>query len=554
MSFLPISDPSPSLGSAFVAPTPRPPVARMCAWADSCVGGKIRLGCSIPMAPPVDVCIEIGCNSQFHHCCQTEWEMAQYRHDFPDGDPGDCKYESRGKYCLKHHPNGEYAIITTVDMNEEKKSTTKATRETAASRKKKDMIDFVSKQRIDNIVLNSDNTDVESVGGVSWTKLTVDAKREFAKVNNISVPQTMRTGADLGKVVANWINSSGYRDMIAAVVKKKAPGSTAAATKPTCITIESTLFRVINTIVACKVAFMATKAANDRDDQDSHKPKQVAWETMANYYNDISNTDLDIISPDAVNDLVGCDVPVDYPARFDILNYDEIKEVSAYINVHYRKARNAKTQKSGSHGGISAHCQGKIWLMYYDALLRVDGNMELDSFAFPQLPADIIRTSTSHVTPLMRRGGRTDRRSETPIGMSSFSRSLSASSRETASSATVSAMAAMESRLDSLKETENYTRESKMTADLFQIKTDVMKMTREYIKLGRKYKSAKALGNCNDMVEDLKVERNMVKKQVRMYTKQYNILKEKLGYESASCSSASSDDEDNISKDDDDSE
>ena len=243
--------------------------------------------------------------------------------------------------------------------------------------------------------------------------------------------------------------------MIAAVVKKKAPGSTAAATKPTCIAMDLTLFHIINTIVACKVAFMATKAANDCDDQDSHKPKQVAWETMANYYNDTSNNDLDIISLDAVNDLVGCDVPVDYPARFDILNYDELKEVSAYINVHYRKARNAKTQKS-----IAAHCQGKIWLIYYDALLRVDGNMELDCFAFPQLPADIVRMSTSHVTPLMRRGGRTaDRHSETPLGVSSFSHSLSASSRETATSATVSAMAAMESRLDSLKDTENYTHE-----------------------------------------------------------------------------------------------
>jgi len=330
--------------------------------------------------------------------------------------------------------------------------------------------------------------------------------------------------------------------MVAAVVKKKAPGSTAAATKPACITMDSTLFRVINTIVACKVAFMATKAANDRDDQDSHKPKQVAWETMANYYNDKSNDDLDILSPDAVNDLIGCDVPVNYPASFDILDYDELKEVSAYINVHYRKARNAKTQKSGSHGGIAAHCQGKIWLIYYDALLRVDGNMELDSFAFPQLPNDIVRTSTSHVTPLGRRGGRNDRRSETPV---------SSSSRETAASTTMAAMAAMESRLDSLKDTENYTRESKMKADMFETKNHVMKLTREYIKLGRKYKSAKASGN-SDEIEDLKVERNMVKKQVRMYTKQYNELKAKLGYESASCSSASSEDEGNVSKENDD--
>ena len=69
---------------------------------------------------------------------------------------------------------------------------------------------------------------------------------------------------------------------------------------------------------------MATKAANDRKNQDSHKPKQVAWETMANHYNDKTNNNLDKISPDAVNDLVGCDVLVDYPASFDVLNYDEL--------------------------------------------------------------------------------------------------------------------------------------------------------------------------------------------------------------------------------------
>jgi len=218
------------------------------------------------------------------------------------------------------------------------------------------------------------------------------------------------------------------------------------------------------------------------------------------------------------------------------LKYDELKEVSAYINAHYRRARNAKTQKSGSHGGIAAHCQGKIWLIYYDALLRVDGNMELDSFAFPQLPGEIIRTSTSHVTPLARRVGS---RSETPLGRRSATPLGTLSSCETAATATVSAMAAMESRLDGLKDSDNYARESKMKAELFKSKNEGMMMAREYIKLGRKYKRAKASGNI-DNIDDLKIERNMVKKQIRMNAKQYDELKARLGYESALCLSASS--------------
>ena len=87
--------------------------------------------------------------------------MVQYLHDFPGGDPGDCKYESRrGKHCLNHHPNG--GIASARPDAEKKASTEKASRETAASRKKKEMLEFVLKQWIDYIVLNGDNTNVES--------------------------------------------------------------------------------------------------------------------------------------------------------------------------------------------------------------------------------------------------------------------------------------------------------------------------------------------------------------------------------------------------------
>ena len=106
-----------------------------------------------------------------------------------------------------------------------------------------------------------------------------------------------------------------------------------------------------------------------------------------NYYNSSDDNDLlDMISQDAVDALIGCNIPDNYPKRYNPLNYAEFKEVVSFLNVHYRKARNTKTQKSGSHGGIASHCQGKVWLIYYDALLHVEGNTELDVFAFLQLP------------------------------------------------------------------------------------------------------------------------------------------------------------------------
>ena len=53
----------------------------------------------------------------------------------------------------------------------------------------------------------------------------------------------------------------------------------------------------------------------------------------------------------------------------------------------------------------------------------------------------------------------------------------------------------------------------------------------------------KAAGNF-DAIQDLKEKRNVVKKMMKMYTNRYNVLKERLGYESEFCSSATSDDDD----------
>ena len=51
-----------------------------------------------------------GCQSMFHHLCQTEWEIHQYHLDYPNGDPQDCIYDLGGKKrCVQHHPHGNLA-------------------------------------------------------------------------------------------------------------------------------------------------------------------------------------------------------------------------------------------------------------------------------------------------------------------------------------------------------------------------------------------------------------------------------------------------------------
>ena len=52
-----------------------------------------------------------GCQSIFHHLCQTEWKIHQYHLDYPNGDPQDCIYDSGGKKrCVHHHSHGNLAI------------------------------------------------------------------------------------------------------------------------------------------------------------------------------------------------------------------------------------------------------------------------------------------------------------------------------------------------------------------------------------------------------------------------------------------------------------
>ena len=99
----------------------------------------------------------------------------------------------------------------------------------------------------------------------------------------------------------------------------------------------------------------------------------------------------------------------------------------------------------------------------------------------------------------------------------------------TASGATIAAMGAMQSRMDGLKETEQRARLSTMKSEMMDWKSKAMECNREYLKLGG-VPSGKIYGKKNKMKEILD-ERNRLKKIERAYTKEYEQLKEELGYE-----------------------
>jgi len=117
------------------------------------VNGGAVMGCLCPELVPCDKCAHLGCSSPlFHHCCQTEWEMAQYLNDYPGGDPGQCKYESGhgSKYCMTHHPFGALAAPRMMAADEagkdEMKKAAQLKNKAVSSGKKKQLMDFAKKQ------------------------------------------------------------------------------------------------------------------------------------------------------------------------------------------------------------------------------------------------------------------------------------------------------------------------------------------------------------------------------------------------------------------------
>jgi hypothetical protein len=56
---------------------------------------------------------------------------------------------------------------------------------------------------LENVVLNANQDDVESLGPKRWFYISAELRKEFLKANKIQVAQSLRNAPDLGKNVAN---------------------------------------------------------------------------------------------------------------------------------------------------------------------------------------------------------------------------------------------------------------------------------------------------------------------------------------------------------------
>lgn len=523
-------------------------------------------GCLFNLLPPVDKCSEPGCDVVFHHGCQTKWEFERYKRDAgSDADPAECWYDSDGKKkCMAHHPHADIALegvpvddngfpiapslpslSTTTDSTTTKTNTNnnnnkkKSMSKEEKAEQKKHQIQWAEGLTINDIVLTDNGLDVHTLGGKEWNKLNGEVKRAFMKKNAISQPQSMRLVSQLGNVVSNHINAQGYKNNLTASHRR----SRSAATKPTCITKEGTLFRVVNTIAELKDDYKETNSSHDQHDQDTRNPKSLAWERMAEHYNSTAES-LKKLSPGGTHALLGHSVPNDVCAEYDELTVDEFKQCAKYIQALYREKRNHKNT-SGNHKPFGHYCDGKKWLLYFHAVLEEVGDRGLQCCAYPELSSDIVRTSDGAIRKL----GRNSRR-KSPMNASDRSMSMSPLSdtvtvrtkKHSAVEATTEAAQAIRDRNEDMHNDHTFDRMMDMKGRATTTNLQVMKLGKKYNKVKRKYKEGDA---SKEDVEYVKLQRKEFKKQWKAYQGEYERLKKATGYNSppSSDSSGSSDEE-----------
>ena len=185
-----------------------------------------------------------------------------------------------------------------------------------------------------DVVLTEKGDDVETFGVHKWSDLKAYVMTAFLTANNIPIAQDLRLGKDLGKNVANEINCTGYKQKMKVTRSKKRGGTS----KPECIKNDGTLYRVINVMIRKKEQVIIIKEAHDKDDQDSCKPKAVAFGILYADYCTIDE-DLERYSPAGGNALIviGYSVTESILERYDALTLDEFKEVLNFIQAVYRE-------------------------------------------------------------------------------------------------------------------------------------------------------------------------------------------------------------------------
>ena len=376
--------------------------------------------------------------------------------------------------------------------------------------------------------------DVETLGVRKWSDLKVYVMTAFLTANNIPIAQDLRLGKDLGKNVTNEINCTGYKQKMKATRSKKRGGTS----KPECIKNDGTLYCVINVMILKKEQVIIIKEAHDKDDQDSRKPKGVAFGILYADYCTIDE-DLERFSPAGGNALIGYSVTESILERYDALTLDEFKEVLNFIQAVYRAARNEKNL-SGNHGDFGAAVGGKVYILYLHHCLIELGDKGFESCYYPELGENTKRTSSAgRYVPL------NNNRSRKSQGSTSTERSLSPypdndnfrSRKFSAVEATEQAAAAIVWREQERGSVEKF-------EVMLKMKSNAQFYEKKLSKLKRKYTQCKVDGCDEGTLVEIRDDGKYAKKMSKHYAQKYNEMKDAMNYNSPECTDDSWSDDD----------
>jgi hypothetical protein len=98
------------------------------------------------------------------------------------------------------------------------------------------LVEWASSLTLKDVVLTMDGLDVETFEVCKWSELKCYVKQAFLQANNTAIARAHCKNKDLGKNVANEINSKGYKHKIKPSLSKKH----SSTTKPDCMKVDGT--------------------------------------------------------------------------------------------------------------------------------------------------------------------------------------------------------------------------------------------------------------------------------------------------------------------------
>ena len=158
--------------------------------------------------------------------------------------------------------------------------------------------------------------------GVPHTSINVSVIATFIRQQDIQVINRRRKKGDMEELILQHMKGSQYREKVISASKRK----TSAKTKPSVLTEDGTLYRVVN-VITCekgKEYYITTRKQFERNDLDGKLPHAEAWESMADIYQDELCVDIDTVS-DPRKEMVGYGVDELIPMKYDDLNTGDFK-------------------------------------------------------------------------------------------------------------------------------------------------------------------------------------------------------------------------------------